>query len=265
MHDHLVSLCADQAVNSMTQKTVVITGGNRGIGLSITEAFAEANFNVFVGARQDAGLQAKFGNKVTFVPTDVRDERAHQGLVARALEATGRLDVFINNAGYSEWRPIARIDDAFLDDIIATNLKGAFWGCKAAIAAMKDGGSIINISSIASKRGSANNSAYVATKFAMNGLTQSLAKEVGPRGIRVNGVCPVLIPTEGLLEALKSVDSPAKGDGAAFIAKFAVDNAALQRLPTGAEVAATCLFLASDAASAITAQNINVDCGVFPQ
>jgi NAD(P)-dependent dehydrogenase (short-subunit alcohol dehydrogenase family) len=249
----------------MSKKTVIITGGNRGIGLSITEAFVYAGYSVFVGARQEAGLAQRFGDKVVFVPTDVRDEAAHVNLVKAAVDATGRLDVFVNNAGYSEWRPIADINDAFLDDIISTNLKGTFWGCKAAVAAMPDGGCIVNISSIASKRGSANNSAYVATKFAMNGLTQSLAKEVGPRGIRVNGVCPVLIPTGGLLEALKSPFGPANGDGPGFIAKFAVDNAALKRLPTGPEVAAMCVFLASDAASAVTAQNINVDCGVFPQ
>ncbi|RTY34211.1 SDR family oxidoreductase [Chlorobium phaeovibrioides] len=250
----------------MHKKTVVITGGNRGIGLSITEAFVDADYSVFVGARQEYGLGKRFGDKVTFFTTDVRKESDHQNLVKRAVDKTGRLDVFINNAGYSEWRPIAVIDEAFLDDILATNLKGAFWGCKTAVSAMIEGGSIINISSIASKRGSANNSAYVATKFAMNGLTQSLAKEVGPRGIRVNGVCPVLIPTDGLLEALKSPYGPAaNGDGQAFISKFALENAALKRLPTGAEVAAMCVFLASEASSAITAQNINVDCGVFPQ
>ena len=249
----------------MSNKTVVITGGNRGIGLSITKAFVDAGYAVFVGARQEAGLAQRFGDNVVFVPTDVRDEAAHLKLVKVAVDATGRLDAFVNNAGYSEWRPIAEIDAAFLDDIISTNLKGTFWGCKAAVASMVDGGSIVNISSIASKRGSANNSAYVATKFAMNGLTQSLAKEVGPRGIRVNGVCPVLIPTDGLLLALKSPHGPANGDGAGFIAKFAQDNSALKRLPTGSEVAAMCLFLASDAASAVTAQNINVDCGVFPQ
>ena len=197
--------------------------------------------------------------------TDVRFELAHKELVRRAIEATGRLDVYINNAGYSEWRPIEEIDDTFLDHIIATNLKGAFWGCKAALSEMKNGGCIINISSIASKRGSANNSAYVATKFGMNGLTQSLAKEFGAQGVRVNGVCPVLIPTDGLLQALKSPFSPARGFGEDFIANFALENAALKRLPSGSEVAAVCIFLASEAASAITAQNINVDCGVFPQ
>jgi 3-oxoacyl-[acyl-carrier protein] reductase/meso-butanediol dehydrogenase/(S,S)-butanediol dehydrogenase/diacetyl reductase len=131
---------------------------------------------------------------------------------------------------------------------------------------MRPGGSIVNVSSMAGKRGSANNSAYVATKFAMNGMTQSLCKELGPIGIRVNGVCPVLIPTPGLIDALHSSDSPSGGgDPLAFIAKFAEGNAALKRMPTGAEVGAACVFLASDASSAITGQNINIDCGVFPQ
>jgi len=249
----------------MDKKTVVITGGNRGIGLSITEAFVDAGYMVVIGARQEAGLAGRFGDRIIFVPTDVRDEAAHVSLVKKAIDATGRLDVFINNAGYSEWRPIEQIDDSFLSDIIATNLKGAFWGCKAATTVMKSGGSIVNISSIAGKRGSLNNSAYVATKFGMNGLTQSLAKELGARGIRVNGVCPVLIPTDGLLEALKSSYAPGGGDSSTFITKFTVDNAALKRLPNGAEVASLCLYLASDASSAITGQNINVDCGVFPQ
>jgi 3-oxoacyl-[acyl-carrier protein] reductase/meso-butanediol dehydrogenase/(S,S)-butanediol dehydrogenase/diacetyl reductase len=195
----------------------------------------------------------------------VRVELAHQELVQRALARTGRLDAYVNNAGFSEWRPISKIDEKFFDEMIDTNLKGAFWGCKAAVSAMSEDGSIINISSIAGKRGSTNNSAYCASKFGMNGLTQALAKEVGPRGIRVNAVCPVLIPTEGLIDALKSPYGPAKGDPDAFIAGFAEDNAALKRLPTGSEVAGMCVFLASKAASAITGQCINVDCGVFPQ
>ena len=250
----------------MNQRTVVITGGNRGIGLSITEAFVNAAYSVIVGARQEASLASRFGDQVTFVPADVRDHLAHQKLVQRALDRTGRLDVYVNNAGFSEWRPISEIDEKFFDELIGTNLKGAFWGCKAAVSAMTEvGGSIINISSLAGKRGSANNSAYCASKFGVNGLTQALAKEVGPRGIRVNAVCPVLIPTEGLIHALKSPYGPAKGDPEAFISEFAADNAALKRLPTGPEVAAMCVFLASEEASAITGQCINVDCGVFPQ
>ena len=82
----------------MIKKTIVITGGNRGIGLSITEAFIDDGYTVFVGARQDGGLAERFGNNVSFVPTDVRHENAHVKLVQTALDATGRLDVYINNA-----------------------------------------------------------------------------------------------------------------------------------------------------------------------
>ena len=246
-------------------KSVVITGGNRGIGLDITEAFVREGYFVVVGARQERGLNDRFGDRVAFEEIDVRNENDHKKLVQLAVDKTGGLDVYVNNAGFSEWRPIELIDGAFLEHILNTNLKGSFWGCKAAASALKTGGSIINISSIAGKRGSANNAAYVASKFGMNGLTQSLAKELGPRGIRVNALCPVLITTDGLFEALRAPHAPGNGDPEAFIAKFAVENAALKRLPKGVDVASMCTMLASDASSAITGQCINVDCGVFPQ
>jgi NAD(P)-dependent dehydrogenase (short-subunit alcohol dehydrogenase family) len=247
------------------KKSVVVTGGNRGIGLDITEAFVNAGYFVVVGARKERGLKDRFGDRIVFQEIDVRNESDHKKLVELAVKRTGGLDIYVNNAGFSAWRPIDKIDGAFLDDILNTNLKGAFWGCKAAASALKPGGSIINISSIAGKRGSTNNAAYVASKFGMNGLTQSLAKELGQRGIRVNALCPVLIDTDGLLEAMREPYAPGNGDPVTFITKFAADNAALKRLPTGAEVASMCIMLASDAASAITGQCINVDCGVFPQ
>jgi len=249
----------------MELKTVVITGGNRGIGLSITQAFVDAGYFVIVGARQKLDLENRFGNHVHFIPTDVRIETDHKRLAEFAIKQTGTLNCYINNAGFSEWRPIENIDDRFFNELMGTNLKGAFWGCKAATLVMKAGGTIINISSLAGKRGSANNTAYCASKFGVNGLTQALSKEIGPREIRVNALCPVLIPTEGLIGALKSPFAPGKTDPEDFIRKFAEDNAALKRLPTGIEVAKMCLFLASDSASAITGQCINVDCGVFPQ
>jgi len=249
----------------MSEKTAIITGGNRGIGLSITEAFINAGYAVVVGARSDTGAENRFGGKARYVSMDVRQEKGHRQLAEAALDWMGHVDVYVNNAGFSEWRPIELIDEGFFDKLIGTNLKGAFWGCKVAADVLQKDGAIINVSSIAGKRGSSNNTLYCASKFGINGLTQALAKEVGPRGIRVNAVCPVLIPTEGLINALKSPHGPAKGEPEAFISKFAEGNAALKRLPTGAEVAAMCVFLASDAASAISAQCINVDCGVLPQ
>jgi 3-oxoacyl-[acyl-carrier protein] reductase/meso-butanediol dehydrogenase/(S,S)-butanediol dehydrogenase/diacetyl reductase len=249
----------------MNQRTAIVTGGNRGIGIDITQSFVNAGYHVIVGGRKDYGMKDRFGDQVTFVKMDVRNEEDHYLLTEAALNRSGRLDAYVNNAGFSEWRPIEEIDEQFFDDLINTNLKGAFWGCKAAAKTLSEKGSIINISSLAGKRGSSNNTAYCASKFGMNGLTQALAKELGPRQIRVNALCPVLISTEGLLEALKSPYSPAKGDPEGFISKFAQDNAALKRLPTGEEVGNMCVFLASEASSAITGQCINVDCGVLPQ
>ncbi len=247
------------------KKTVIITGGNSGIGLSITETFIKAGYFVIVGARRNTNLNKKFGKNILFVKIDVSKESSHNLLIKKAKEKTGRLDVYINNAGISAWRPISKINKEFINKIINTNLIGTLWGCKAATLMLKKGGSIINISSIAGKRGTSNNSLYCASKFGVNGITQSLSKELGPKGIRVNSVCPVLIPTSGLISALKSKYSPSRKNPRTFIKNFAKQNASLGRLPLANEIASTCLFLASSESSAITGQNINVDCGVFPQ
>ena len=117
---------------------------------------------------------------------------------------------------------------------------------------------------MAAKRGTTNNSAYSATKFGVTALTQSLCKELGPNGIRVNAVCPVLIETPGLLQALKNEQSPSSNNPREFLTNFALSQTALGRLPTVKEVAKICLFLSSQEASGITGQSINVDCGVLP-
>lgn len=249
----------------MKTKTVLITGGNKGIGLSITKAFQLNKFNVFVGSRSLGDLKTLDNNKITHVKTDIRDELQISNLVNLAQEKTGKIDVIINNAGFSEWRPIDQIDNDFLDDIISTNLKSVFFVCKYALKSLSKGSSIINISSIAGKRGSANNSAYSATKFGVNAITQSLAKELGSLDIRVNGICPVLVDTDGLLKALESKFAPGGEDGRNFIKNFSKENSALGRMPTGNDIADLCLFLCSEQAKSITGQNINLDCGVFPQ
>ena len=246
-------------------KVAIVTGGNRGIGLGITKRLVDSGYKVFVGARQKPKLDKVFDNKVFFQYTDVREEEDHIKLIEFAIQKFGSIDCYINNAGYSEWMPIDKIDDDFLSNILNTNLKGAFWGSKAAARYLKKGGSIINISSLAGKRGSSNNSAYVASKFGMNGLTQSLAKELGPKGIRVNAVCPVLIATKGLLKALKTKHAPGNKNPEEFISNFTTNNSALNRMPKSDEVGDLCVFLASNNASAITGQCINIDCGVLPQ
>jgi NAD(P)-dependent dehydrogenase (short-subunit alcohol dehydrogenase family) len=246
-------------------RTVVVTGGSKGIGWAIVEKFAFGGFNVVSGSRTvREDVPSEIESNIKQISIDVRDRAAHQQLVKEALGWTGQLDSYINNAGYSMWKSIAEIDEEFLNDILSTNLHSYFWGCQAAANTLSTGGSIINVSSLAAKRGTANNSAYVASKFGIAGLTQSMAKELGPKGIRVNAVCPVLVATEGLITALEDETSPAKGNPDKFLSEFAKTQTALGRLPTAEEVADLCLFLTSPEASAITGQSINVDCGVLP-
>jgi 3-oxoacyl-[acyl-carrier protein] reductase/meso-butanediol dehydrogenase/(S,S)-butanediol dehydrogenase/diacetyl reductase len=219
-----------------------------------------------IASRNDSGLAKELGARVRFHKADVRDVAALHAAARAARDWNGSLDVLVNNAGVSAWRPLAEIDEQFFDEMLGTNLKSVLFASQAAAAVMTTGAAIVNISSLAGKRGSANNSAYCAAKFGVNGVTQSLAKELGPRGIRVNAVCPVYIRTEGLEEALLDPRSPTSGnDTSEYLKQFAASQTALGVLPTGEQVAAACVYLASAAAGAITGQCINVDCGVLPQ
>lgn len=242
----------------------VVTGGNKGIGLAITKELIKNKYKVIVGARSSYDDQDTI-NDIDFVKCDLTKYSGHSELIDNAINKYGKLDTYVNNVGISEWKPINQVDENFLGKLIETNIYSAFWGCKAAETVLKGNGSIINISSIAGKRGSKNNSVYVATKFAMNGLTQSLAKELGHKNIRVNAICPVLIKTQGLLKALQDEYSPANNNVNKFFDDFQNSQTALNRLPESNEVAEMVVFLASKKASAITGQCINVDCGVFPQ
>ncbi|MCP4652314.1 MAG: SDR family oxidoreductase [Candidatus Omnitrophica bacterium] len=247
------------------KKTVVITGGNKGIGAQITRSFAQAGYRVVVAARTDTGLSRELGEDVRFIKCDVRKESDHQKVVQSAKKWTKRLDVYINCAGFSKWSPIGKVTNDFWNAMIDTNLKGTFLGCKVAAQSLNKGGAIINISSLAGRRGSANNSVYCASKFGVTGLTQALSKELGKDGIRVNAICPVYIETKGLLQALKSKVSPTAGKNIkSYLSSFAKSQSGLKRLPQAKEVADSCLFLASNSSSAITGQSINVDCGVMP-
>ena len=250
----------------MSGRTTIVTGGTSGIGAAIAKAFHAAGDSVVVAARRDNGFAQTLGERAKFVKTDVAKPAELHALVKAAMDWTGRVDVMINNAGVSGWRPLDKIDESFWSTMQDVNLKSVVFGCQAAAAVMQRGGAIINVSSMAGKRGTANNAVYCAAKFGVNGVTQALAKELGPRGIRVNAVCPVLVTTDGLVEALVQEYAPSHGKPVEeFLENFTKGNAALGRLPNADEVAQFCLYLASPAASAITGQCPNVDCGVFPQ
>jgi 3-oxoacyl-[acyl-carrier protein] reductase/meso-butanediol dehydrogenase/(S,S)-butanediol dehydrogenase/diacetyl reductase len=250
----------------MHRRTAIITGGSRGMGAAITRAFHAAGDHVVIAGRTDTGLATELGHRARFVKTDVRRPSDLRATVQHALHWTGRLDILVNNAGESAWRPLADIDEDFWQNMLDTNLKSVLFASQAAAPHLPRGGAIVNISSLAGKRGSANNSVYCAAKFGVNAVTQALAKELGPRGIRVNAVCPVYVRTAGLEEALAEAQSPTGGrDLVTYLAEFAKSQTALGVLPTDTQVADSCVFLASAGAGAITGQCVNVDCGVLPQ
>lgn len=247
-------------------RTVVVTGGSKGLGAVISSAFYAAGDKVAILSRNDTGLANTLGERARFFKTDISKPSQIKTAFEEVVKWSGNIDVLINNAGYSGWKPLEKIDEDFWDNMIAVNLKGVLFASQAAVASMQKGLVIVNISSLAGKRGSANNAVYCSSKFGVNGITQSLAKELGARGIRVNAVCPVYFRTEGLEDALNEKDSPAKGgDLIAYLNEFAKTQTALGILPTEQQVADTCIFLASTQAGAITGQCINIDCGVLPQ
>lgn len=236
------------------------------MGAAISRAFIDQGDFAAIAGRTDNGFASSLGERARFFQTDVRSVKALGDLVSRVLDWTGRIDVLVNNAGLSAWRRLPEIDENFFEDMIGTNLKSVLFASQAVSGFLPRGGSIVNVSSLAGKRGSANNSVYCAAKFGVNGITQSLAKELGARGIRVNAVCPVYVTTDGLNEALEAPESPAAGQNVeSYLSSFAAAQSALGVLPTAEQVASAIIFLASPAAAAITGQCINVDCGVLPQ
>ena len=243
---------------------IAITGGTQGIGRAVAELFLQKNYSVAVCSRspRDASLP----EAILHFQADVRRRDEMGRFLETVLKRSGPLETFVNCAGVSRWRPIEAVDEALVSEVVETNILGTLWGCAAASTRLQKGGCIVNISSLAGKRGSANNSAYCAAKFAVNGITQALAKELGPRGIRVNAVCPVYVPTEQIRASLEEPTSPARGQKVEeYLSSFAATQTALGRLPTAREVAEVVYFLASPSASAISGQCINVDCGTLPQ
>lgn len=247
----------------VTKKVAVVTGSSSGIGLSIVKGYLQEGYVVFSIARRTIDSLSKDHYHLVADLSEWSENARVSTLIKSKVKS---VDTLINNVGKSEWKSLENINHKFLEKMFSLNVNSYFAMTKSLLSSLSGDASIINISSMAGKRGSANNSVYSATKFAVNGLTQSLAKELGPRGIRVNALCPVLVESEGLTMALEQPEAPAEKVGAeVFLQQFAASQSALNRLPSAEDVANFCIFLSSSYSNSITGQCINIDCGVFPQ
>jgi NAD(P)-dependent dehydrogenase (short-subunit alcohol dehydrogenase family) len=249
-------------------KVAVVTGGSRGIGRGIVEAFlAEGASVVFSGRSQEKGERAlqelDAGERACFVQGDVLQKADIKRLVDAAIERYGQLDIMVNNAGGAGgFAPTAELSDEAWEQAIAWNLHSTFYGTKYALAHMipRQSGRIINMSSVEGKHGKAGMVAYVASKHGINGLTKACAKEVGTLGITVNALAPGLILTDIVRE---SGAEAAKAMGLSFeqMVDFFAQESAIHRSNTVEEVAAVAVLLASDIGAGITGTIVSVDGG----
>lgn len=242
----------------LTDRVAIVTGASSGLGVAFAKALAEAGADVALGARRvdrladTAKLVEAAGRRVVTVATDVAKPEDCQRLVDETVAQLGKVDILVNNAGVGTAVPATRETVEQFTSVIDVNLNGAYWMAQACGRVMAPGSSIINISSILGiTTGGLPQAAYSASKAGLNGLTRDLAQQwMERKGIRVNSIAPGFFTSEmtdtypdGYLDAVMSrVPARRKGDPA--------------------ELAATVVFLASDAAGYITGQTLPVDGGL---
>ena len=246
----------------LINKIALVTGASSGIGRATAKLFAAEGAHVIVTARRQEELEklvaeiAADGGKAMALAGDVKDEAFAQSLVAAAISSFGGLDIAFNNAGaLGEMGPTPHVSLSGWTDTIETNLTSAFLGAKYQIPAMLDrgGGSLIFTSSfVGYTAGMPGVAAYAASKAGLVGLTQALAAEFGPRGVRVNAILPGGTDTAA---AQAMIGTP---EGRAFVEGLH----ALKRISTPEEIAKSVLYLASDVSSFTTGTAMLVDGGV---
>lgn len=242
----------------LTGKTAVVTGGSRGIGLAIVKRFLEEGANVALcGSREETAQKAVEAilaespeAPVMGIWPNVADEAALEAAFREVAEHFGGLDIVCNNAGISHSMPLDSYTPEQLDQIVDVNIKGVFNGCQAASRVLGAGGVIINTSSMVAKMGQQSGVGYPMSKFAVNGLTVSLARELGPQGIRVNAVAPGVTATDMVAALPEEMIKPI------------ADAIPLRRVGQPEDVANAFVFLASDLASYVTGEVLAVDGGM---
>jgi len=245
----------------LTGKVALVTGGSRGIGRFIAIACAKAGARVALTYNVNANLADEvvdairaLGSKAVRIQASVEDRSSVRRAMSDAKSELGPVDILVNNAATAQEKPFHTITDADWNQMLAVNLSGPFICCQEVLPDMlkQNWGRIINISSIGGQWGGFNQVHYAASKAALISLTRSLARIYSGQGITTNAVAPGLVSTEM---------SAAEIDSAAGREKLR--NIPIGRIATGEEVANVVVFLASEAASYITGQTMNVNGGMY--
>lgn len=252
-------------------KQAVITGGETGIGLAMTEALCAAGARVLIGGilegpgREAAAKIREQGGQAEFVKVDVRDGAAVDALVQTAVDRFNCIDIMVNNAGvFDGFASCIDTTESLWDKVIDINLKGTFFGCQAALKRMvpRGKGRIINTASVGGLRGAADGASYTASKFAVIGLTRQIACTYAENGITINAICPGVIQTN-----IRNNSTIILGDDAPKMAGVGADPDGYKRLVPArrkgltSEVADLAVFLASENAAYINGQAIAIDGG----
>ena len=244
---------------NLKNKTAIVTGSSRGIGKKIAEALAKEGVNIVVTATNidkasqvAEELKSSYNIETLALQHDAKSSESCKEVIAKTIEKFNSIDILVNNAGITKDMLVIQMDDSAWNDVISTNLSGAFYMSREAAKTMLRArkGKIINISSVIGKMGNAGQVNYSAAKAGIIGITKSMAKEFAPRNICVNAIAPGFIQTD-MTDVLP--EDTVKG---------IMSITPLKRLGTPEDVANLVLFLSSDMSSYITGEVIAVDGGM---
>lgn len=249
-------------------RIAAVTGGSAGIGRGIAEAYLAEGASVAVMARnaekaEKMLVEVDAGDRLIFIQGDAMDQASVEGFVDQTAAHFGRVDILINNAGGAgDLQPTISLSDESFDECMKWNVYSTFWGTRRALKYMTEQswGRIINISSMEGKHGKPVLTAYTTAKHAINGMTKSVAREVGTQGITVNAICPGLVITDIVRD---NGPNTAEAMGMTFdeMVDLFSKEAAIERPNTVEEVAAVAVLLASDLGGGITGALMSVDGG----